>query len=185
MCLFERGQGWGGCEEGFDRFGGKLEDETALGDVAHVVFVKSGDGIIEVDGVKKCDGSAGFDEADGFVWFTAGHEDEKHGDDCGGALHAGVAMDENGMAGVIGGGDSVDGLERPEACVADLLGLEVVVEGNTEFGHGRIKNERDIFCTVEDGVDAVALKPVGSGCGLMVAEPETWNNFVCPCFHGM
>jgi hypothetical protein len=104
MCFLEGGQRWARFKEGGDWFGGKLEDEAALGNVAHVVLVEAHDSIIKVDGVEEGDGSAGFDEGNGFVWFTAGKEDDEHGDDGGGALHAGVAVDEDMGAGVVFGG---------------------------------------------------------------------------------
>ena len=131
MCLLEGGERRARSKEGGDRLGGELEDETALCNVAQVVIVKTGDRIIEVNGVEEGHGSAGFDEADGLLGLTAGHEDDKHGDHGGRALHASVAVDKNGAAGVVFGGHSVDGFKGPELCVSDFLGLEVVIEGNS------------------------------------------------------
>ena len=67
MCFLEGGQWWTRFKEGGDWFGGVLEDEAALSNVAHVVLVKADDCIIEVDGVEEGDGSASFDEGNGLV----------------------------------------------------------------------------------------------------------------------
>ena len=131
MCLLERGEWRARGKQGGNWLGGKLEDEPTLCNVAHVVIVETCDCIIEVDGVEEGHWSAGFDEADGLLGFTACHEDDKHGEHGGRALHAGVAVDEYGAAGVVFGGHSVDGLKGPQLCVSDFLGLEVVVEGNS------------------------------------------------------
>lgn len=136
MHLTESGQRWARGEEGLKWLRWKLEDETALRNIAHVVLVEAGDCIIEIDGVEKGHGSAGFDEGNGLVSLTAGDKDEEHGNEGCGALHAGVAVDKNGVAGIVFRGDSVDALKGPEARVSDFLCLEIVVNGNPVFCHG-------------------------------------------------
>lgn len=181
MCLLEGGERRARGKEGGDWLGGKLEDEAALCNVAEVVVVETGDCIIEVDGMEKGDGSASFDEGNGLLGLTTGEEDDEHGDHGGGALHAGVAVDKKSATGVVFGGHSVDGLEGPQLCVSDFLGLEVVVEGNSVECIAWIQDERNIFGAVEDGLNAVALEPFAAGSGLEVAEPDTRDYFVRPC----
>ncbi len=111
MHLTEGGQGRARCKKGLNGLRRVLEDEATLGNVAHVVSMETDNGFIEVDGVKEGNGSAARDEGNGLVWFAAGQKDKEHGNKGGGALHAGVAMDENGVAGIVGTGDSVDGLK--------------------------------------------------------------------------
>jgi len=181
MCLLEGGERRARGKEGGDRLGWKLEDEASLGNVAQVVVVETGDCVIEVDGVEKGDGSAGFDEADGLLGLTTCHEDDEHGDHGGGALHAGVTVDKEGAAGVVFGGHSVDGLKGPQLCVSDFLGLEIVVQWNSVECHRRVQDKGNVFGTVEDCLDAVSLEPVAAGGGLEVAEPDTSDDFVGPC----
>lgn len=181
MHLAEGGQGWTRGEEGLKWLRRKLEDESALRNVAHVVLVEAGDCIIEVDGVEEGHGSAGLDKGDGIIGLTAGQENEKHGDKGGGPLHAGVAMDKNGVAGMILCGNSVDPFKRPKARVSDFLGLEIVVNRNTIHSHGGVQGKGNVLCTVEDGLNTVAPEPLAAGGGLEVAEPETWDDFVGPC----
>ena len=180
MHLAEGGQGWTRGEERLKWLRRKLEDESALRNVAHVVLVEAGDCIIEVDGVEEGHGSAGLDEGNGLVGLTASQENEKHGDKGGGPLHAGVAMDKDIMAGMILGGNSVDPFKRPKARVSDFLGLEIVINRNAIHGHGGVQGKRDIFRTVKDGLNTVLPEPFCAGGGLEVAEPEPWDDLVGP-----
>ncbi len=131
MCLLEGGKRRARGKEGGNWLGGELEDEATLGNVAQVVVVETDDCIIEIDGVEKGHGSAGFNEGDGLLGLTAGKENDEHGDHGGGALHAGVTVNEKGVTGVVFGGHSVDGLKGPQQCVSDFFGLEVVIQGNS------------------------------------------------------
>jgi hypothetical protein len=103
----------------------------------------------------ECDRSSGFYIGNGFVGLAAGQENEEHGDECGGALHAGMAMDENLFAGVIFGGESIDGLEGPEARISYFLRLKIVVEWNTVFCDCVYKDKGNILRAIEDGLNAM------------------------------
>jgi hypothetical protein len=62
MCLLEGGKRRARGKEGGDWLGGKLEDEAALCNIAEIVVVETGDCIIEINGVEKGHGAAGFDK---------------------------------------------------------------------------------------------------------------------------
>jgi hypothetical protein len=117
--------------------------------------VETDDGIIEVDRMHECDRSSGLYIGDGFVGLAAGQENEEHGDECGGALHASVAVDEHLFAGVIFGGESIDGLEGPETCISYFFRLKIIVERNTVFCDCIYEDKRDILRTIEDGLNTM------------------------------
>lgn len=125
----------------------------------------------------ECNRAAILDVLDRLVWSETTGCHQKHGERGGRALHSCGAVNKNRLACLVLPCELQNNFIRPELEVADFIRLEVIIHGNSVLALC-IRDERNIFSAIEDGLDAVLAEPVTIRSGLITAEPHAWYNFV-------
>ena len=100
------------------------------------------------------------DVYDGLVGCHVAGGHEEHRDGCCGSLHACCAMDKHWLACLIFPGHLQDDFKGPEFHIADLFGLQIIVNGHSILSL-YAWHKGNVFRAVENALDAVLAEPIG------------------------